>query len=973
MGIGSSVEQTTKQFSQATSEASNNLSQTTTVNQSQINKTLQAVNLNNCDVSLSNDFNVNVVAQNRVKAQQITSASEDVLLNNRMAQKMLQAANDNATIQGPVGGIFTSGKVNFDFRANQVSALSNSIRNSILSTTSQYNESVQSFNCNGTTITARNLFVNLSASSEFISDTTAQNSLHANIENEITQTTDQRATVTNDFGISKAFENIMSYLTIALIIIAVIVALVVVLKVPGGAPSGKWSAPTLVVVIGVFLGIAYLLELPPMFNQLPDCSMSDRAGCAPIDECDPPMGWEGLRFKTLDYNDRVKVTQVPMRYTRPLTEQDEPGRAGFIRRAARAVASLYDPSSAKNENLLDMYLAGVASGDGSVQRNNSGLNKVLSDLTTDHEDYYVIDPVNANILLGDSSERPTYPILEGQVVPASAVALLSLSRNTLRNPVGDDRQSLFNPITDRHGRVASDKSENIALWSIARIGMPAPAAVVVPGVCCGDTPQGTPQELAKRIKIPYGYRRDEGEAKTSNQFNCCVPASLKVRTNGIVDYNVTTRSLNRILAGEPCNPPDPNKQALNADGFYNEKANFDSMLCPNFLQTFSGLFTDGNETCRNTVTFNATAFCDASARADSSASGATQTGFLFENNENPPDAQILATRDIEAIDRWLNCEPPPIPNPHLLPDFSILSIYNWGLDQGGPKSVAQEKRMRGLYLRFLLYHRMNVNVDLSVVSDPRELVTFTTNADNSGIARRVYATYVDLYDTTLSPLCESLESSDGAFETGQLPEGCTKCTTDSDCAVPPTKSWGCDNNTPGFCWKGTVNDCAYINTAMECAAAGGLGCEWRDFSNKDNNSSVCIFAYRFVGLEGNMEAPSIDNFGRNGGNLASLSGVVYGQLGLCHGAAYDQQYFFIGYPGVGLALVVLGLIIWSFISSLLSNAFRLAAAAGRAGFAVVNAGAQVTGAGAQVVGASARGLGYGAKSMGQTQSQVYNR
>ena len=392
---------------------------------------------------------------------------------------------------------------------------------------------------------------------------------------------------------------------------------------------------------------------------------------------------------------------APMRYFFPLTRFDSPS------------SNSSDPPSARNANLLDMYISKKTELIG--RQSNQGYNRELAVRLIDHSAWSYLESATDSA----SVQSGAYKLMPGQIVPLRNVSQLTLSRNAYISGIGNEAgadDTLFGPIYTPDARVAGMSDTSVALWSVARIGMPAPAPMAVPGVCCGDNGSNP---YAHGIRIPKAYIIDNQQATSGNQYNCCTPTVLSVVNNG--DFDAETNTLHEIEAFEDfCTSDDADYSPTVADGFFNKNYAYNDLVC-NDNSTSPEIGADAtpaSSICGTSGTYSARAFCDYTTRSDSASSSSVQEGYLvtMENmlSGAVADSMILAVSNANAVSSWLNCDAP----------YSTISQYNMQVDGGGSLSVARERRMRAMYLRFIILDQMKDGTDLSVASDFRELVTF---------------------------------------------------------------------------------------------------------------------------------------------------------------------------------------------------------------------------------------------------------
>ena len=880
--------------SEAIADVANSVTQNTSVNQAQINSVVQSVNLDNCDISLSQDFNVTMVSSNSASAQQIASAKQDAELNNDIMQKLTQQAAGKLT-----GSIFAAGKQNSNNFSKQMVGLSNTISNSLFESSTQYSSSVQSFNCNGSTINARNLTLNLSSSNDFLASQMAENEQIASVTNSVSQAADQKATNVNDSGLSQF---------LCLILFICIGGGIFLLCSGGGiaaATSGGKGATTMAIVVPiilvVFIILSYAYQWPPMYNEYGECSMSGNNGCDDSIDCVQEEGWRNWAWGLKPWEREMPFDVAPMRYFFPLTKFDTPSPHAD------------DVPTAENANLLDMYIANK-SGSANIDV-NQGRNKALADRLKDNTAWVAVlmksdsapDSAAAFTIIDgtDSQQRAGYAMLPGQIVPVGSVSQLTLARNAGVDNIGTKLEpTTFGPIYTPDGRVAGPSDSDVTLWSIARVGQPAPAPMETPGVCCGNT------QYASYIRVPRPFISDAQQAINGNSFNCCTPLTLKVANNGDLDgIDAAQDAAKAVEGGDQCtayNDPalsgDSSKSAYPfvSTGYFNKKFAFDDLVCDDNTTSpeIGADATPASSICGSSKNYNARSFCDADLRQDDpQAAESKQKNYLATVSDNArgavPDSMIVSIPAQDAVLKYLNCVAP----------YNIVSQYNFQLDAGGELSINQEKRCRALYLRFVLINNMSMNVDLSVASDFRELIIFTDT-----ISRQItYTTFGDLYN----------RASDGS-----------PCTNTATCnTTQPMATQGCK--------EGDKTD-AYCSSAPSLAGAKGPTCamkidqascdqksegtndhcQWNLGSTIPGEKNECAHGYLFVGMETTMDSPERDNFGRDGVELRKdTQGTEVGQFGVCDTSGYRLCQMFRRWLVLLLALILLAFLIYIIVTA----------------------------------------------------------
>ena len=190
---------------------------------------------------------------------------------------------------------------------------------------------------------------------------------------------------------------------------------------------------------------------------------------------------------------------------------------------------------------------------------------------------------------------------------------------------------------------------------------------------------------------------------------------------------------------------------------------------------------------------------------------------------------------------------------------------------------------------------MKDGTDLSVASDFRELITFN---DKQG--RVLYSTFGDHYDATSERFSSECSSTTDPSKLRNC-----RCRNSTCNIAPISASIGCSGPTLGFCSstpnaEGTKGPtCAQIISQSSCtntaSGAGGLpiSCQWNQPSTYAADQTECQHTYLFSGMEVSMDAPDLDNFGRDGVELRKKSkGEMHGQFGVCNTPGYKLQQVF---------------------------------------------------------------------------------
>ena len=262
MGVSQS-----KNVASAVQNVSNYVDNTTSANSDQVSQLEQSQNFTNCLVNLTDDFNIKNAANLSIKNEQILKALQNADIKNDLQQSVLQEAISKV---GSLGIGYASASNSASMLVNS----SNIITNAMKAASSQYNQTSQNFNCENSTIIARNLNIDFSNTADFLSSQVLDNSQVATVVNNISQKLTQKASAT--------VEGLAGFLlALAVLIIAVGYTLAKPLTTGGGKII---IVVILLVVILLVLSFMFIRKTPPFFNENNDCSpFSIFGGCE--DEC----------------------------------------------------------------------------------------------------------------------------------------------------------------------------------------------------------------------------------------------------------------------------------------------------------------------------------------------------------------------------------------------------------------------------------------------------------------------------------------------------------------------------------------------------------------------------------------------------------------------------------------------------------------------------------------------------------------
>jgi hypothetical protein len=245
----------------AVTNVSNFVSNSTSANVAQVSAIKNSVDLNNCQITLSGDFDVNTASKVQQSSTQIVTAAQNANLQNNVAQQVQQTASSSVGCLG-IGYASANNSVNTTVNS------SNSIINSMSSSATENSAISNNFECDRSTIIANNLNIGFSSSVDFLSTQNLSNPQTAKVINKITQSITQTATATVE-GMGSL---ILAYLMLAAVVIYSL-----------GKPLESGAA-TVAVNIGLGVGILgigafqFINQTPPFFAPPMNCINNSSIG-----------------------------------------------------------------------------------------------------------------------------------------------------------------------------------------------------------------------------------------------------------------------------------------------------------------------------------------------------------------------------------------------------------------------------------------------------------------------------------------------------------------------------------------------------------------------------------------------------------------------------------------------------------------------------------------------------------------------
>lgn len=271
----------------AVSDVTNSVTNATTANANQVSKMKNSDVFSNCNVILSGDLTIDQTATLSQVSKQIASASSNTSFNNLISQTILQEASSTVGSMGV-------GYANASNSASVFANSSNTISNDLSVSANQFGDTSNSFLCSNSTIIAKNIGINQSISSDFLSDQTLKQDNTSKIVNDISQSVTQKA--------SAKVEGLAGFL----IALAVLIGVIGYSSVKVAASPMILIPVLLIVIVSVGTGM-FLRKTPPFFSDPSICNPSTLGTCS-----DSNCG--DLKENT------IKITEAPLRYIYPISQ-----------------------------------------------------------------------------------------------------------------------------------------------------------------------------------------------------------------------------------------------------------------------------------------------------------------------------------------------------------------------------------------------------------------------------------------------------------------------------------------------------------------------------------------------------------------------------------------------------------------------------------------------------------------------------
>lgn len=329
----------TKNVSSAVSNVMNYIQQSTNADSDAVSTIQNTISINNCYIELKEDFDVKTSATVMQTANQVLVATQNATVTNDIQQKMIQEATSK---MGSLG-------IGYASATNETSMLcnvTNQIVNDMNASIQQFSTIGNNFTCYNSTIKAQNLNINFSSSSTFLSDQTLNNKQVADVTNNITQESQQKASAT--------VQGLAGFL----------LALAVVIAACGYAVSKPIASGAKAIMIPLIIGVIvivvvwlYLVKAPPFFSEKLWVSVNN-----------PAWGSQNCTVTSLvEIQERViTISSAPLKYNFPITDYYSPKDRG---------------------NLLNMYISKIKQGDTINSLVNGGYNyTTFESIRTKNED-----------------------------------------------------------------------------------------------------------------------------------------------------------------------------------------------------------------------------------------------------------------------------------------------------------------------------------------------------------------------------------------------------------------------------------------------------------------------------------------------------------------------------------------------------------------------------------------------------------
>lgn len=285
----------------ALADIATDVTQQTSVSQSQVANVQQSINLGaGCDIELTDDFNANYAANITQKSNQVVNTLQNSHVTNDIAQKLMQTASSTV---GALGVGYADASNSASMTVNATTA----IKDALSATTTQQQNNFQTFNCYDSTIRAKNLNISFMTDDSFDSKQLVTNTQIAKVANKISQTATQKATATVQ-GIAGL---------LILFIILIIGGVLIFGKFVTSTGGKILSMCCMLVPIAIIFSVLYIFNCPPFFVKPNICSQGvsgPMGGCSDDKYCvDKKTNSKKITTETY-----TQTSTCPIRYQFPL-------------------------------------------------------------------------------------------------------------------------------------------------------------------------------------------------------------------------------------------------------------------------------------------------------------------------------------------------------------------------------------------------------------------------------------------------------------------------------------------------------------------------------------------------------------------------------------------------------------------------------------------------------------------------------
>jgi len=335
----------------AVQNVANYVDNSTVANSTQVNALSQKAKFRHCFVQADENFNIKSAANLAIKNSQISKALQNANITNDLQQTVLQEAMSKV---GSLGIGYASASNSASMLVNS----SNTITNAMSTTSNQYSDTSQTFDCDHSTIIARNINIDFSNTTDFLSSQVLDNSQVATVVNNISQTLTQKASAT--------VEGLAGFL---LALAVVIIAVGYTLAKPLTTGGGKIIIVVIIlVVILLVLSFMFIRKTPPFFNENNDCSPFSQIGGCNADCINVQTGVK-------------KIDNCPLRYIYGLKDGDSSSsNANLLQIAISFISKESSSNAGYNMERLEKLKSSVNNIYKDLEKNNIPIPEKIPDL-----------------------------------------------------------------------------------------------------------------------------------------------------------------------------------------------------------------------------------------------------------------------------------------------------------------------------------------------------------------------------------------------------------------------------------------------------------------------------------------------------------------------------------------------------------------------------------------------------------------